>query len=73
MFPISKEACVCSRNKKSRRGDLDLSDKKTGDRCSTKFVKAVRKQTIISELRDNKGRCFTKMKDLEKVCFYLNL
>ena len=49
-----------------------------GDKCSVEFCKLVRPrntQAIISELRDNQGRSFTKNEDLEEICldFYKNL
>ena len=45
--------------------------KKVGDKCSGEFFKSVRPrntQAIVSELRDNQGRSFTKRKDLEEIC-----
>ena len=49
-----------------------------GDKCSAEFFKSVRQknsQSIISELRDEHGRCFTRKEDLDKICldFYSNL
>lgn len=51
---------------------------KVGDKCSREFFKSIRPrnvQSIISELRDNQGKSFTKKEDLEKICldFYQNL
>lgn len=51
---------------------------KVGDKCLAKFFKSVRQkntQSVISELRDNQGRCFTNHGELEKICldFYKNL
>ena len=51
---------------------------KVGDKCSMEFFQSVRQknvQTIISELRDNQGRCFTRKEDLHEICldFYQNL
>ena len=51
---------------------------KVGDKCSAEFFQLVRQknvQTIIAELRDNQGRCFTRKEDLQVICldFYQNL
>ena len=41
-----------------------------GDRCSKEFFRAVRPrnfQAVILVLKNRRGRCFTKMGDLEKI------
>lgn len=51
---------------------------KVGDKCTEEFFRSVRQKNshaVISELRDNHGRCFTKREDLEQIClaFYQQL
>ena len=51
---------------------------KVGNKCTSEFFKSVRQknsQAVISELKDNNGRLFTKREDLAKICldFYSNL
>ena len=51
---------------------------KVGDKCTEEFFRSVRQKNsyaVISELRDNQGRCFTKIEDLEQICliFYQQL
>ena len=43
-----------------------------GDKCSAEFFKSVRQknsQTVLSELRDKHGRCFTRKEDLDRICY----
>lgn len=49
-----------------------------GDKCTGEFFKSVRQKNahaVISELRDNQGRSFTRKEDLEAICldFYKKL
>ena len=49
-----------------------------GDKCSKEFFRSVRPkntQTVISEIKDRRGRIFTKREDLEGIChnFYQDL
>ena len=51
---------------------------KVGNKCTAEFFKSVRQknsQAVISELKDNNGRVFTKREDLAKICldFYSDL
>ena len=51
---------------------------KVGNKCTKEFFKSVRQknsQAVISELKDNNGRIFTRREDLEKISldFYKNL
>ena len=60
-------------DRKARRATIRARVKwqKVGDKCSGEFFKAVRQkntQAIISELRDNQGRIFTRREDLEAIC-----
>lgn len=43
---------------------------KVGDKCLADFFKSIKQkntQSIILELRDNQGRCFTKKEELENI------
>lgn len=45
---------------------------KVGDKCTAEFLKSARQknsQLVISELRDQHGRNFTRVEDLSKICF----
>lgn len=64
----TRGAAIRSRVEWQKVGDKRLAD-------FSKLVSQKNTQSIVSKLRDNQGRCFTKREKLEKICldFYTNL